>query len=220
MHHQVTEWATQRVDLRFGAERGAQAGEDLISWMMQDSDTSDDPLTDEQLATPVSDMLSAGQETSGHFLTMLMSRVLRDHPLWQALPGNAEPIAATLKEALPPMGRPKRSGGLRSVTSSWPESSSRSAPWYLSSSAKPASTRRHWLRRRSLCYAGQRIAAPGLWARHPYLRRGGQRPGRDAHQPRHARVSATDLRLANRLGQLFRPSAVQRSAGRLYVAWD
>jgi cytochrome P450 len=123
---QVKTWASQRVDLRnadlsedeqiaaarsqrdfydYSVElvnsRRARPGEDMLSWIIQDSDSSEDPLTEPQLASQVISLLTAGHETTAHWLVFSVRRLLSDRPRWQALV--ADPTSATkadLEESL------------------------------------------------------------------------------------------------------------------------
>ena len=121
----VAAWANDRVALRFGnrsaaeqvaAARGqheshlftselvrrrrAEPGDDLISSMVQESDTSGDPLSDDQMAAQVTDLLSAGHETSAHFLTLLVRRVVADRGMWAQLRSDDDLRTAVINEAL------------------------------------------------------------------------------------------------------------------------
>jgi cytochrome P450 len=124
-HDQVKEWASGRIDLRYGnlsveeqveaakgqrdsyafnldlvGRRRAEPGDDLLSWIIQDSDASDDPMTDAQLASQATALLTAGHETTSHWLTMLMHRVLLDRKLWAALPDDAALSSSVVEESL------------------------------------------------------------------------------------------------------------------------
>jgi cytochrome P450 len=68
--------------------------------MVRESDGSDDPLTDDQLAAQVTDVLSAGHETSAHFITMLLKQVLGDRSLWARLATDDELRAVVTDEGL------------------------------------------------------------------------------------------------------------------------
>lgn len=125
--HQLTikKWATQRISLRYGsltpveqveaakgqvasheftlklvAWRREEPGDDLLSAIVTDSDASDDPLTDEQLGSQVTSLLTAGHETSSHWLTMMVRRLVEDRDLWMSLAGPEAPINAILEESL------------------------------------------------------------------------------------------------------------------------
>jgi cytochrome P450 len=122
---QVKEWANQRLALRYGrlgaAEQVAAAraqheyhayclalvaarrrtpGADMLSWIVADSDAGDDPLSEDQLASQVTSMLTAGHETTAHWLTLALRRLLSDRARWDALVANPHPTAAELEESL------------------------------------------------------------------------------------------------------------------------
>jgi cytochrome P450 len=122
---QIKEWTDLQVQLRYGTPsaeeqvslaqsqldsfeytrtlirtRRANPGEDLLTWMIQDSDASDDPLTDDQLAAQVTTMITAGHETTAHFLTMLLHRILTERHLWDALVADPTNCSALVEEGL------------------------------------------------------------------------------------------------------------------------
>lgn len=121
----IKEWASGRIDLRYGnlsvaeqiraaegqrdsyafnleliARRRAEPGDDLLSWIIQDSDASDDPMTDAQLASQATALLTAGHETTSHWLTMLLHRVLPDRARWAAIPTDPSLVSAIIEESL------------------------------------------------------------------------------------------------------------------------
>jgi cytochrome P450 len=53
----------------------------VLAWHIQDSDSSDDPLTEPQLASQVISLLTAGHETTAHWLVLSVRRPLADRPL-------------------------------------------------------------------------------------------------------------------------------------------
>ncbi|MGI5129885.1 cytochrome P450 [Pseudonocardia sp. CA-107938] len=116
----VKDWAGQRVDLRNSdldeqtqiaaakaqreyyeytlqlvADRRAQPGQDLLSWIIQDSDASDDPLTEDQLASQATSLLTAGHETTAHWLVVAVRRLLQERGRWDALV--ADPASLSMK---------------------------------------------------------------------------------------------------------------------------
>jgi cytochrome P450 len=122
---QVKEWASMRVDLRNAdldpeeqvvaaraqidyyeftldlvSQRRTNPGDDLLSWIIQDSDSSHDPLTDAQLASQATSLLTAGHETTSYWLTITMRRLLRNRELWAAMAADAATRNAVLEEAL------------------------------------------------------------------------------------------------------------------------
>ncbi|MGI5129867.1 cytochrome P450 [Pseudonocardia sp. CA-107938] len=121
----VKGWANQRLALRYGklapqeqlvaaraqhdyhryctalvAERRRDPGQDLLSWMVADSDAGDDPLTEDQLASQVTSLLTAGHETTAHWLTLALRRLLSDRRQWEALVADPHPTTAQLEESL------------------------------------------------------------------------------------------------------------------------
>jgi cytochrome P450 len=80
--------------------RRAEAGDDLMSWIIQDSDSSEDALTDRQLASQALTLISAGHETTAHFLTMLVHLVLEDPSRWAALVEDPSTTSPFVEEAL------------------------------------------------------------------------------------------------------------------------
>lgn len=245
MHRQIVDWANQRVDLRFGnlpaeaqiaaargqqdshaytsglvAERRATPGEDLVSWMVQDSDSSDDPLSDDQLAAQVTDMLSAGHETSAHFLVLMLHRVLPDRELWAALPGRPDLVTWTVEEALRLVGP---------AQAIWREAKHDTE---ISGVTIPAGARVSVVLG-SANHDEQVFEAPDDFrlgrsnaSQHVAF-------GRGIHTCVGAAIARAEMRtslesLASRLpnlrlaaddGLIFRPSAIQRSAKRLYLEW-
>ncbi len=122
---QVKEWASQRVELRNSnlapdeqiaaaraqkdyyeftldlvQQRRADPGEDILSWIIQDSDASDDPLTEDQLASQATSILTAGHETTTYWMTMFMRRLLADRPRWEALVADPSSAPGLVEEAL------------------------------------------------------------------------------------------------------------------------
>jgi cytochrome P450 len=121
---EIKQWAHQRLQLRYGnlsaseqvaaakaqheyhrftmdlvAARRAQPGDDLLSWIIQDSDGGDDPLTEVQLAAQVTSMLTAGHETTAHWLTLLLRRLLAEPGRWSRLAAKP-PSGAEIEEYL------------------------------------------------------------------------------------------------------------------------
>lgn len=82
------------------ARRRREPGNDFLSWIIADSDASDDPLTDEQLASQATSLLTGGHETTSHFLTMLVHRLLQDRRRWETLLGEPARAPALIEEAL------------------------------------------------------------------------------------------------------------------------
>jgi hypothetical protein len=124
-YERVREWAAQQQELRYStpdaetqiiaakgqrdafaytldlvARRRAEPTDDLLSWIIQDSDSSDDPLTEEQLASQVTSLLTAGHETSAHFLVMLVRRLLTDRSQWEKLVADPSTAASLVEEGL------------------------------------------------------------------------------------------------------------------------
>jgi cytochrome P450 len=124
-HDQIREWADQQHQFRHGnpsreaqlvaaksqrdafafnldlvSRRRANPGNDLLSWIIEDSDNSQDPLSEAQLASQVTSLLTAGHETSSHFLTLLLRRALQDRWLWSGLIADPSVIPAVVEEAL------------------------------------------------------------------------------------------------------------------------
>jgi cytochrome P450 len=122
---QIKGWATQRLALRYSnippseqvaaargqheyhqftmelvAQRRAYPADDLLSWIIQDSDASDDPLTEDQLAAQITSILTAGHETTAHWLTLTVHRLLSDPQSWSALVRDGRPTAAAIEEYL------------------------------------------------------------------------------------------------------------------------
>jgi cytochrome P450 len=123
---QVKDWASQRVDLRNSdlpeaeqivaanaqrdyyeytlrlvEQRRANPGQDLLSWIIQDSDASDDPLTEDQLASQATSLLTAGHETTAHWLVVALRRLLQDRARWEALVADPESLTThAVEEAL------------------------------------------------------------------------------------------------------------------------
>jgi cytochrome P450 len=123
-HEQVTRWADSQAKLRYGnlspqeqvvlagdlrdfyvfngafvRRRRAEPGDDLLSWIIQDSDASEDPLSEAQLAYQIQVLLSSGHETSTSFVMMVMARLLRDRARWASLaadPGSAKAVVQEL----------------------------------------------------------------------------------------------------------------------------
>src|SRR6202522_3823742 len=123
-HEQVTRWADSQAKLRYGnlspeqqvvvandlrdfyafscefvRWRRAEPGDDLLSWIIQDSDASEDPLSEAQLAYQIQVLLASGHETSTSFVMMVMARLLRDRALWASLvedPGSAKAVVEEL----------------------------------------------------------------------------------------------------------------------------
>jgi cytochrome P450 len=117
-HARVTGWADSQAKLRYGnlspdeqvrvagdlrdffefngefvRRRRAEPGDDLLSWIIQDSDASEDPLSEAQLAYQIQVLLSSGHETSTSFVMMAMARLLGDGARWASLaadPGSAK----------------------------------------------------------------------------------------------------------------------------------
>ena len=118
---------SHRFTMEIVRRRRKDPGDDLISWMVQESDASDDPLTDEQLAAQVTDLLTAGHETSAYFLTMLIRRVVTDRPLWAQLADDDELRTAVILRRCASRDRPTRCGATPSATPSWERSESRPA---------------------------------------------------------------------------------------------
>jgi cytochrome P450 len=82
------------------AQRRRKPGDDFLSWIIADSDASDDPLTDEQLASQATSLLTGGHETTSHFLTMLIHRLLKDRRYWEILVADPAQVPALVEEAL------------------------------------------------------------------------------------------------------------------------
>jgi cytochrome P450 len=82
------------------AQRRKAPGEDLLSWIIQDSDHSEDPLTDAQLASQATSLLTAGHETTSYWLTITMRRLLQNRDLWAAMASDAATRDVVLEEAL------------------------------------------------------------------------------------------------------------------------
>lgn len=80
--------------------RRREPGNDFLSWIIADSDASDDPLTDEQLASQATSLLTGGHETTSHFLTMLVHRLLQDRQRWEILLADPAKAPALIEEAL------------------------------------------------------------------------------------------------------------------------
>jgi cytochrome P450 len=122
---QVKNWASQRVELRNADlspaeqviaaraqidyyeftldmvnQRRKNPGEDLLSWIIQDSDASDDPLTDAQLASQATSLLTAGHETTSYYLTIALRRLLEHRDLWQAIATDGDLRERVLEETL------------------------------------------------------------------------------------------------------------------------
>jgi cytochrome P450 len=123
-HAQVTRWADSQAKLRYGnlspdeqvrvagdlrdfyafngefvRRRRAEPGDDLLSWIIQDSDASEDPLSEAQLAYQIQVLLSSGHETSTSFVMMAMTRLLRNPARWASLaadPGSAKTMVQEL----------------------------------------------------------------------------------------------------------------------------
>jgi cytochrome P450 len=121
---EIKEWANQRLQLRYGnlsakdqitaakaqrdyhrftmdlvAERRAHPADDLLSWIIRDSDASDDPLSEVQLAAQVTSMLTAGHETTAHWLTLVVHRLLSEPGRWAQLAAT-QPTPAETDEYL------------------------------------------------------------------------------------------------------------------------
>jgi cytochrome P450 len=124
-HEQVTGWADSQARLRYGnlspeqqvvvandlrdfyefscefiKRRRAEPGDDLLSWIIQDSDASEDPLSEAQLAYQIQVLLSSGHETSTSFVMMMMFRVLQDRPRWSSLAEDPASGGAVVQEFL------------------------------------------------------------------------------------------------------------------------
>lgn len=122
---QVKEWANQQQELRYGnpssetqvqaaeagrkayefalrlvAERRENPQDDLLSWIIADSDGSDDPMSEAQLASQVGTLITAGHETTSHFLTMMFGSVLPQRDLWAGLASDPELRTAVVEESL------------------------------------------------------------------------------------------------------------------------
>jgi cytochrome P450 len=74
--------------------------EDLLSWIIQDSDGSDDPLTEDQLASLATSLLTAGHETTTYWLTMSLHRLLSDRAQWAKVVESPSQMGNALEELL------------------------------------------------------------------------------------------------------------------------
>jgi cytochrome P450 len=242
----VKEWTDFQVQLRYGTpsahaqvglaqsqldsfaytvdlvkRRRAEPGTDFLSWMIQDSDSSDDPLTDEQLAAQATSLLTGGHETTSHFVTMLMHRVLSERPLWEALVANPADTPAILEEGL------RMDGPVQSL---WRRAK---VATMIGDVAIPAGARISVL----LGSANRDAAVFDRPDRFDPARTDISRHiafGRGIHTCVGAGIARLELsvtlavlaarlpklRLAAGDGYTFKPGATQRMAERLYLAWD
>jgi cytochrome P450 len=124
-HGQIQEWADAQAKLRYGnlaqdeqidiardlsdfyafnreliQHRRANPSDDLLSWIIQDSDANENPLSEEQLAYQVQVLLSSGHETSTSFMMLMMARVLQDRESWSSLVEDPTSTAAVVHEML------------------------------------------------------------------------------------------------------------------------
>ena len=200
--------------------RRARPGDDLLSWIIEDSDHSDDPLSEEQLASQVTSLLTAGHETSSHFLTLLLRRVLSDYSLWQAIVADPSRAPAIVEESLRldgPVQSLWRRAKADTVVGGVPiPAGARLSLVLPSANRDPAEFDAAADFRPDRANIGHHIAF-----------------GRGIHTCLGAGVARLEswltldvlasrlpgLRLAADDGLLFKPSATQRQAQRLYVAW-
>jgi cytochrome P450 len=124
-HERVKGWASHRIELRNAnlgpdeqlvaaraqldyheftlslvADRRAHPANDLLSWIVADSDVSADPLTEEQLASMATSLLTAGHETTSNWLTMTLRRLLADRPRWESLVADPDTAIQLVEESL------------------------------------------------------------------------------------------------------------------------
>ena len=198
---QVKKWAGQRIELRYAnlsqdeqivaahaqqdyydftleliARRRAEPGEDLLSWIIQDSDSSEDPLTEAQLASQATSLLTAGHETTAHWLTLAVHRTLQEPGRWAALTANREIAVAQIEESL------RMDGPVQAI---WRRAKTSTEIDGVRVPGRRPGLGRAWLgqlRRSRVRRAGdvrrrpaERRPAPGLRPGHPYLRRCGHR---------------------------------------------
>jgi cytochrome P450 len=243
---QIKEWTDLQVQLRYGTPsaqeqvslaqsqldsfeytrtlirtRRANPGQDLLSWMIQDSDASDDPLTDDQLAAQVTTMITAGHETTAHFVTMLMHRLLTERHLWEALVADPKNSASLVEEGLRTDGpvqslwrRVKHDTRLGEVDI--PEGA-RIAVLVGSANLDDETFGEASHFEVGRANVGSHVAfgkgihtCPGAWIARLEVRST-------------LEVFATrlpTLRLADEPGYLFKPGATQRMAERLHLEWD
>lgn len=122
---QVKTWASQRVELRNAdlspeeqvvaaraqidyfdftldmvSDRRKNPGDDLLSWIIQDSDASEDPLTDAQLASQATSLLTAGHETTSYYLTIALWRLLERRDLWAQIASDTTLREKVMEETL------------------------------------------------------------------------------------------------------------------------
>jgi cytochrome P450 len=202
------------------ASRRTHPGNDLLSWIIAESDASPDPLSEAQLASQVTSLLTAGHETSAHFLTLLLRRVLQERSLWTALVADPQCVGAIVEEAL------RLDGPVQSL---W-----RRAKADTSVGSVPVAAGS----RLSLALASANVDEDEFDAPAEFRQ---DRPnighhvafGRGIHTCVGAGVARLesritletlagrlpDLRLAHDDGLLYRPSATQRQAQRLFVEW-
>jgi cytochrome P450 len=244
-HDQVKLWASGRIDLRYGnlstqeqieaargqrdsyafnlelvEQRRAKPGDDLLSWIIQDSDASDDPMSDAQLASQATALLTAGHETTSHWLTMLMHRTLPDRVRWAALAVDDSLSASVVEESLRVDGpaqavwrKAKVDAEIRGVRI---PAGDRVSVVLASANADDTafdSPREVRLDRPNV---SQHLAfGRGI---HTCVGAGVARlEGRISLEVLARRLP--NLRLADDDGYMFKPSAIQRMARRLYVEW-
>jgi cytochrome P450 len=244
---QVKEWAGQRIELRNAdlpeeeqvraahsqrafydysmdlvRARRNRPGADLLSWIIQDSDSSDDPLTEPQLASQVISLLTAGHETTAHWLVLSVRRLLADRPRWQAL--TADPTSASkaeLEESL------RIDGPVQAI---WRKVK---ADTEIGGVAIPAGSRVSLIlgsanadekvfdQPREYCPSRPNAAQHLTFGRGPHTCAGAgiaRLEGRISLEVLASRLPA--LRLASDDGLAFRPNATQRMPYHLYVEWD
>jgi cytochrome P450 len=244
---QVKAWASQRVELRNAdlpedeqikaahsqrdfyeysldlvRARRSRPSEDLLTWIIQDSDTSDDPLTEPQLASQVISLLTAGHETTAHWLMLSVRRLLADRVRWLAL--TADPASATkaeLEESL------RIDGPVQAI---WRKVK---ADTEVGGVAIPAGARvsvilgsgnadeKVFNDPREYCPGRPNAAQHLSFGRGPHTCAGAgiaRLEGRISLEVLASRLPR--LRLASDDGLAFRPNATQRMPCRLYVEWD
>jgi len=202
------------------ARRRACPGDDLLSWIIEDSDRSDDPLSEEQLASQVTSMLTAGHETSSHFLTLLLRRVLGEHGLWQSIVADPSRGPAIVEESLRldgPVQSLWRRAKADAVVGGVPMPAGARLSLVLPSANRdPAEFDAPANFRLDRANVGHHIAfGRGI---HTCLGAGVARLESWITLDVLAR-RLPELRLAADDGLLFKPSATQRQAQRLYVEW-
>jgi cytochrome P450 len=201
--------------------RRAEPGDDMLSWLIQDSDASDDPLSDEQLASQATTLLTGGHETTAHFVTMLLHRVLSHREHWAELVADPAISAVLVEEGL-------RTDG--PVQSLWRKST---VDTQLGGIDIPAGSRVSVVLGSAnqdggvFDDAGEFDLARRDVSRHVAFGRGIHTcPGAGVARLE-ARVTLEvlsarlpGLRLADDDGYLFKPGATQRMAERLCVVWN